>query len=240
MNEKIRRIITAFTCTALAAAMFAGCAAPANTAEPNTTPEVVVTAEPTAAPAETAPAEIAPAETQPTETDNAAAALPIGDDPLNMIFASGAGAWGTEITLNADGTFTGEYHDSEMMEHSDQYPNGTVYYCKFSGKFANITKIDEYSYAMTLDELTKDASRGEEWIEDGTRYVLSGAHGIENGTDFVFYMPDTPLDGLNSEFMSWWPDYYKLSGEAGEIPTTLGRFGLMNGTEHFGFFTYEG
>ena len=92
MNEKLRRIITAFTCAALAAAMFTGCTVLVNTAEPNTTPEVVVTAEPTAAPAETAPAEIAPAETQSAETDNAAAALPIGDDPLNMIFASGAGA----------------------------------------------------------------------------------------------------------------------------------------------------
>ncbi len=235
MNEKIRRIITAFTCTALAAAMFAGCAAPANTAEPEVTPEVIANAEPTSAPAETAPAEA-----QISETDNAAAALPIGDDPLTMIFASGAGAWGTELTLNADGTFTGEYHDSEMTENGEKYPNGTVYYCKFSGKFANVTKIDDHSYAMTLEELTKDESKGAEWIEDGIRYVLSDAHGMENGTEFVFYMPDTPLDGLNSEFMSWWPDHYKLSGETGEIPTTLGRFGLMNGTEHFGFFTYEG
>ena len=208
MNEKLRRIITALTCTALAAAMFAGCTAPVNTAEP--------------------------------ETDNAAAALPIGDDPLTMLFASGAGAWGTELTLNADGTFTGEYHDSEMIENSEKYPKGTVYYCKFSGRFANITKIDDNSYAMTLEELTKDESKGTEWIEDEVRFVLSDAHGMENGTDFVFYMPDTALDGLNSEFLSWWPDYYKLSGEAGEIPTTLGRFGLMNGTEHFGFFTYEG
>ena len=223
MNEKLRRIITAFTCAALAAAMFTGCTVLVNTAEPNTTPEVVVTAEPTAAPAETAPA-----------------ALPIGDDPLNMIFASGAGAWGTEITLNADGTFTGEYHDSEMIENSEKYPKGTVYYCKFSGRFANITKIDDHSYAMTLEELTKDESMGAEWIEDEVRFVLSDAHGMENGTDFGFYMPDTALDGLNSEFLSWWPDYYKLSGEAGEIPTTLGRFALMNGTEHFGFFTYEG
>ena len=147
---------------------------------------------------------------------------------------------GTELTLNADGTFTGEYHDSEMIENSEKYPKGTVYYCKFSGRFANITKIDDNSYAMTLEELTKDESKGTEWIEDEVRFVLSDAHGMENGTDFVFYMPDTALDGLNSEFLSWWPDYYKLSGEAGEIPTTLGRFGLMNGTEHFGFFTYEG
>ena len=115
-----------------------------------------------------------------------------------------------------------------------------MYYCKFSGRFANITKIDDHSYAMTLEELTKDESKGTEWIEDEVRFVLSDAHGMENGTDFVFYMPDTSLDGLNSEFLSWWPDYYKLSGEAGEIPTTLGRFALMNGTEHFGFFTYEG
>ena len=67
---------------------------------------------------------------------------------------------------------------------------------------------------MTLEELTKDESNGAEWIEDEVRFVLSDAHGMENGTDFVFYMPDTPLDGLDSEFMSWWPDYYKLSGEA--------------------------
>lgn len=240
MNEKIRRIITTLTCTALAAAMFTGCTAPVNTAEPEVTPDIIATAEPTAALAETAPSQTMPAETQSAETDNAAAALPIGDDPLNMLFASGAGAWGTELTLNADGTFTGEYHDSEMIENSEKYPKGTVYYCKFSGKFANVTKIDDHSYAMTLEELTKDESMGAEWIEDEVRFVLSDAHGMENGTDFVFYMPDTALDGLNSEFLSWWPDYYKLSGEAGEIPTTLGRFALMNGTEHFGFFTYEG
>lgn len=30
---------------------------------------------------------------------------------------------------------------------------------------------------------------------------MSDAHGMENGTDFVFYMPDTALDGLNSEFL---------------------------------------
>ena len=68
MNEKLRRIITAFICAALAAAMLAGCAAPVNTAEPEVTPDIIVTAEPTAAPAETAPAQTAPTETQAAET----------------------------------------------------------------------------------------------------------------------------------------------------------------------------
>ncbi len=46
MNEKLRRIITALTCTALAAAMLAGWTAPVNTAEPEVTPDIIVTAEP--------------------------------------------------------------------------------------------------------------------------------------------------------------------------------------------------
>lgn len=54
-----------------------------------------------------------------------------------------------------------------------------MYYCKFSGRFANITKIDDNSYAMTLEELTKDESMGAEWIEDEVRFVLSDAHGME-------------------------------------------------------------
>ena len=29
-------------------------------------------------------------------------------------FSSGAGAWGTEMDISADGSFTGNFHDSEM------------------------------------------------------------------------------------------------------------------------------
>ena len=115
MNEKLRRIITAFICAALAAAMLTGCTAPVNTTKPEVTPDIIVTAEPTAAPAETAPAQTTPAETQAAETDNAAAALPIGDDPLTMLFASGAGAWGTELTLNAA---------QEMLDMAEEYKRG--------------------------------------------------------------------------------------------------------------------
>lgn len=82
---------------------------------------------------------------------------------------------------------------------------------------------------------------GAGWIEDEDTLCFERRtrHGKRHGF-LCSICPITALDGLNSEFLSWWPDYYKLSGEAGEIPTTLGRFALMNGTEHFGFFTYEG
>lgn len=51
-------------------------------------------------------------------------------------FSSGAGAWGTYFYLEKDGTFTGRFHDSEMGETGDGYPNGTVYISEFSGKFS--------------------------------------------------------------------------------------------------------
>ena len=34
--------------------------------------------------------------------------------PLDLTFASGAGAWCTGLTLERDGSFTGVYHDSGM------------------------------------------------------------------------------------------------------------------------------
>ena len=49
------------------------------------------------------------------------------DFPRGFIFASGAGAWGSSLSLWPDGTFTGSYHDSEMGENGEDYPNGTVY-----------------------------------------------------------------------------------------------------------------
>ena len=51
--------------------------------------------------------------------------LPI-TSPMTYIFTSGVGAWETELTLYADGTFTGQFHDSNMGETGYGYPNGTV------------------------------------------------------------------------------------------------------------------
>lgn len=54
---------------------------------------------------------------------------------LTFNFASGAGGWWTEFTMNGDGSFKGNYHDSEIGSTGRGYPKGTVYVCKFSGRF---------------------------------------------------------------------------------------------------------
>lgn len=77
-----------------------------------------------------------------------------GTYPMDLVFSSGAGGWSTTLTLSEDGSFTGAFSDSEMGERDEnEYPNGTVYVCNFSGQFKDIKKVNDYTYSMTLDSV---------------------------------------------------------------------------------------
>ena len=154
------------------------------------------------------------------------------DFPMDLEFSSGVGGWGTSLTLERDGTFSGQFHDSDMGAIGEDYPNGTVYLCHFSGRFLNIEKVDEYSYSLRLAELDSDYEAGKEWIENGTKNISSEPYGMEDGDEFILYLPDTPTDGLDEEFLSWWPGRYALEGQ----PETLEMYGLYNVKMGYGFF----
>ena len=168
--------------------------------------------------------------------------LPLPGESAEFSFLSGAGAWRTIITLNRDGTFTGWYLDSEMGETGEGYPMGSAYVCDFSGRFENIKKVDEYSYQMTLTGIKTEKPVGEEWIEDGIRYVASEPHGLNDPdnnqecVEFIFYLPDTPVDQVPEAFLDWWP--YRYTQET-EPKGTLSCYGILNVTTGFGFFTTE-
>ena len=158
--------------------------------------------------------------------------------PMELIFSSGAGAWQTALTLNRDGSFSGTYKDSDMGDGADDYPNGTAYICDFSGKFGDIKQVDSCTYSMELSELTAQKPEGEEWIEGGVRYIASAPYGLEGGKDFLFYTPETELEGLSGEFLSWWPGWL-YADALGKDPTALTGYGLYNKEMGYGFFTYE-
>lgn len=105
--------------------------------------------------------------------------LPPADYPLSFLFSSGAGAWGTRLTLNADGSFSGLYHDSDMGDDGPGYPNGTAYTCSFTGQFLTPEPLDEHSVRLHLAPPTLARPAGEEWIENGIRYFSAGPHGLE-------------------------------------------------------------
>ena len=159
--------------------------------------------------------------------------LPLPEDTTKFYFSSGAGAWSTDLTLNKNGTFAGYFHDSNMGENGDEYPNGTVYISEFTGRFKNIEKVNDYSYKMTLVNLNTNEAIGKESIEEGTRYIYSEPYGIDGGTEFILYLPNTPIKELPEDFLFWWPLRYEQETNPKE---TLSRYGILNVATEEGFF----
>lgn len=153
------------------------------------------------------------------------------EDLPDFLFSSGAGGWGTVVTINPDGTFTGEYSDSEMGVTGSGYPNGTCYISTFSGKFTDIEKVDEHTYSLRLESIETDEEEGEEWIEDGVKYIAAEPYGFEDGEVFYLYMPGTENGTLPEGFVSWM-QCLDPCGEQGEILTT---YGLYNAEMEYGF-----
>lgn len=164
-----------------------------------------------------------------------AAALP--DGPLEMLFFSGAGGWGTTLTLQPDGTFTGEYGAQDMGHTPVEYPHGILYICRFSGRFSEPTQISDYAFSMHLEELITEEPAGKKWTEDGVLYITSDPLGITDGEEFILYAPGTPADELSGEFRdTWWPDAWLWRG--GEL-SQLNYWGLCNVNTGAGFFEYS-
>lgn len=166
-------------------------------------------------------------------------ALPI-DQPLEMIFLSGAGAWCTGLDLNPDGTFTADYHDSD---------GDIQYVCQYHGKFKDFVQLTDNSWSLTLEELAVDTKYpvGKEWDEGGFHKISSEPNGFTDeegkalrpGARFILYSPQaqgygpgTELYGAE-EFLSWVLSRPELSAP----DSTLGCWGLYNLKQEIGFFS---
>ncbi len=147
--------------------------------------------------------------------------------PKGFTFASGAGGWSSELFINPDGTFTGDYHDSDMGDDGEDYPDGTIYVCSFSGRFGQVRRVDEYTYSMRLEELDIDPTEAEEWIEDGVRFVASGPYGLEGADEVMVYLPGSCISDLPYGFTSW-VSMFNAWGYDGEDPVLLPFYGLYN------------
>lgn len=161
------------------------------------------------------------------------------DQPLEMIFLSGAGAWCTGLNLNPDGTFTADYHDSD----------GPIQYvCQFHGKLGDFVQLTKHSWSLTLEELVLDTKYpvGKEWNEDGFHKISSGPNGftdrdgnaLKPGARFILYSPEARGDKPGTELYGtadlwdWCLPRPDISG--GE---SLGCWDLYNLTQEIGFFS---
>ena len=150
----------------------------------------------------------------------------------NYEFCSGAGGWSTDFQIEKDGYFHGTYFDGDMGDLDEEnYPNGTMYYCDFTGHFSELTKIDEYTYEMTLEDISYANEPGELEYIDGTRYIYSTAYGLDGTETFKVHLAGKPVSEINEEVYSWlsmWNDDEE----------TLSGICLENVDQEEGIYTY--
>lgn len=91
---------------------------------------------------------------------------------IEFWFGNGAGGWRTVLTIEADGSFSGEYSDSEMGSTRENYSAGTVYYCEFSGKFTEPVKVNDDTYSMQIAEILYENEPETEEIRDGPNVFI--------------------------------------------------------------------
>lgn len=123
--------------------------------------------------------------------------------PSEFVFSSGAGGWSTRLYINADGTFTGVYSDSDMGDTGLEYPDGTEYICNFSGKFTSTRKMNEYIYSMSMESLNVEDQPGKVYYKNSIRYIVSKPYGLDNADVFWVYLPGADIKDIPREFLSW-------------------------------------
>ena len=154
--------------------------------------------------------------------------------PDEFIFTSGAGGWATKITIGNDGSFVGEYMDSDMGDVGYNYPRGVVYICEFTGKFSKPHKISEHIYTMELEQLNTKNETGKIYYNDGMKYICSEPYGFESAKKFYIYFPGTKLSDIEEGFLVWSHLYDK---NIRVLPKNY--YGIYNISGKQGFVSYR-
>lgn len=147
-------------------------------------------------------------------------------------FSSGAGAWGEWFTIEKDGYFTGLFNDSNMGETGEGYENGTRYSSSYSGHFADLTKINDYTYEMTLADISYKEPIGTEEISDNVLYIYTGSYCLGGTGTFTIYLPGTPLDVISEDVYSW----IRYSNQS---ETELTMLVIADESNGYGIYSYD-
>lgn len=150
-------------------------------------------------------------------------------------FSSGAGGWGTEVTIYEDGHFDGYFSDSDMGDTGPGYPGGILYECEFSGQFTPLEQVDEYTYTARLERLDVVERPVSEEIIDEVKHVYSGPYGFDDPDVFEFYLPGKPVKSLSEDFIGWTSMRYEAIFPSRLLNKSFYNVGGMEGFESYQF-----
>ena len=142
-------------------------------------------------------------------------------------YANSAEGWATTITVNADGSFTGEYRRAVITDTGKNYPNGTIHTTTFWGAFTEISKHNATHYSVRLRYLYLDNNNiGQQNIKDGYRYVVTKAVGFDKAGYFSIYLPGMEVSKAPAPMTKWlWSSvapnalpFWVIYNIGGEVP----------------------
>lgn len=148
-------------------------------------------------------------------------------------YASGAGGWRTILQVEADGSFSGVYSDSDMGSSGKDYPNGTYYYCDFRGSFSEPVKVNDYTYSMKVKDIRCTNEPETTEIIDGILYHYTTPYGIAGAEEIVLFLPGAPIAELPEEYIRW------VRNDIGPDASKLPFYGLYNMAEQTVFSSYD-
>lgn len=124
-----------------------------------------------------------------------------------------------------------------MGDTGDDYENGTMYLCSFSGKFTDLTKINDYTYQMKMENLTYDETPGKEEIADGVKYIYTDVYGLEGTDTFKVYLPGAPVRDLSEEEYFWVRTANENGAEGAQDTLTIPV--IVNEKMEYGIYSYK-
>ena len=151
---------------------------------------------------------------------------------LQFEFASGAGGWSEGFTIEKDGSLQGNYHDSDMGDIGEGYPNGTFYCSSYTGQFTELHKINEYTYEMKLANISYKDPVGTDEICDEMHYIYTDSYCLGGNDTFQIYLPGTPISELSEDVYSW---IFLANENETELTMTI----IVDEENGYGIYSYE-
>lgn len=121
------------------------------------------------------------------------------------MLSSGAGAWADVLTINQDGSYEGDYHDSNMGGASDpdKYPNGQQYVAKYSGRLSKAKKNDDGTITMSIT-YKLHGTAGEVQDIDGVETETTDSQ-IKDYSEVTIYPAGYNIADFSDDIQSWAP-----------------------------------
>ncbi len=153
---------------------------------------------------------------------------------LSFLFTSGAGGWGEYLWIAPDGTFTGEYHDSEMGATGPGYPKGSVYGCTFHGRLVSGEQLSDKSWEIKVESIELDEGQADRMIEDEILFITTEPYGLKEGDTLLLMCPGYPVEDLPEGYLFWSHLQFEET-----MPEELPFYGLYNEAQDSGFVGEE-